>query len=337
MQETPDFSIVTSALVDETRPFPPKLLYHLSSLSPSEAIQLKHTWPEVRVERRRGILEDLEDLSEKDDLLIFDEIGKIGLKDPDPQVIINAIKLLWQTEDKKLVPVYLDLLAMHADESVRAAAGNILGNFVYLGEIESIPAALLKRIEEALLEANHNDHSDLVRRRTLESLGYSSRQEVEGLIKIAIKHKDTLWLESALFAMGRSADEMWDKDVLRMLHHEDPGVRISAIHAAGDLALDEARSYMMDLLEEEIEDDEMLSEVIWSLSQIGGHGARETLEGLQDKTTDEDILDLIEDALDNLSLTEDASLFELMDVDLEGDEDEEDILNLDEDLGDEEL
>jgi hypothetical protein len=77
--------------------------------------------------------------------------------------------------------------------------------------------------------------------------------------------------------------------------------------------------------------------VIWALSQIGGEGVRETLEGLQDKTDDPDVESLIEDALDNLSLTEDASLFELMDVDLEDEEDDDVFSNLDDDLEDDDL
>lgn len=337
MEEQMDFALVITALLDETRPFPPKLLYHLSAITPEETMTLKHTWPQVMVERRRALLEDLEMLSEKDLLLIFDEIGKIGLHDTDNQVIFNAIRLLWHTEDKNLVPEYIHYLNTHPDEGVRAVAGSILGNFVYLGEVECIPASLLKSIEEALLHATHKDRSDLVRRRTLESLGYSCREEVVPLIKSALAKSDPLWQESALFAMGRSADNQWDKYVLKHLDDEDLSVKISAIHAAGDLAIEKARTFLVDMLNEDIEDDELLSEVIWALSQIGGEGVRETLEGLQDKTDDPDVESLIEDALDNLCLTEDATLFELMDVDLENEEGDDVFSDLDIDLEDDDF
>ena len=337
MEEQMDFALVITALLDETRPFPPKLLYHLSAITPEETMTLKHTWPQVMVERRRALLEDLEMLSEKDLLLIFDEIGKIGLHDTDNQVIFNAIRLLWHTEDKNLVPEYIHYLNTHPDEGVRAVAGSILGNFVYLGEVECIPASLLKSIEGDQLHATHKDRSDLVRRRTLESLGYSCREEVVPLIKSALAKSDPLWQESALFAMGRSADNQWDKYVLKHLDDEDLSVKISAIHAAGDLAIEKARTFLVDMLNEDIEDDELLSEVIWALSQIGGEGVRETLEGLQDKTDDPDVESLIEDALDNLCLTEDASLFELMDVDLENEEDEDVFSDLDIDLEDDDF
>ncbi|MCJ7661085.1 MAG: HEAT repeat domain-containing protein [Anaerolineales bacterium] len=112
-------------------------------------------------------------------------------------------------------------------------------------------------------------------------------------------------------------------------------MQIEAVHASGELAIEGARPFLLNLLEEEIEDPDLLSEVIWALSQIGGENVRQTLEGLQDITEDEEVLDLIEDALDNLSLAEDRSIFDLMDFDL--DLDDEDVALDDLDFDDEEL
>ena len=322
MEQNPlEFQIVIDALLDETRPFPAKLLYQLSALEGDEISQLKRIWPKIDTFRRRALLEDLEELAVKDSLLLYEDIGKLALSDSDPIVIINAIRLLWQEEDKRLAPIFIQFLGNHDDEGVRAAAGGILGNFVYMGEIETIPSSLHKEVEQALLKAYAQDPSDLVRRRTLESLGYSSRSEVTSLIKAAYSQKDTLWLESALVAMGRSADNQFDRQVFQMLNHEDLSVRICAIHASGDLVIEKARTHLLDLLDEGIEDDELLAEVVWALSQIGGHGVRETLEGLQDITEDLDMIDIIDDALDNLSLTEDGSLFDMLEVDLDDEDD----------------
>jgi len=336
MDKKLSFDTVISALLDDTRLFPPKYLYQFSAITPEEFVKLKKIWPQIGIERRRALLDDLEDLSDKDDLLMLDDVGKIGLYDTDSIVITNAIRLLWHAEDKKLVPIFIQYVATHADEGVRATAASILGTYVYLGEMESIPTELHTEIEETLLLATRKDPSDLVRRRALEALGYSSRDEVAPLIRSAYANKDTLWIESALYAMGRSADNQWDASVLKMLDHEDLSVQIEAVHACGELAIERARSHLLNLLEEEIEDADLLSEVIWALSQIGGERVRETLEGLQDITEDEEVLDLIEDALDNLSLAEDRSLFDLMDFDLDIDDDEDDDLD-DLDFDDEDL
>jgi hypothetical protein len=82
----------------------------------------------------------------------------------------------------------------------------------------------------------------------------------------------------------------------------------------------------------EEEDADILSAVIWSLSQIGGEDVRTYLESLLDQLDDEDEeqIAFLEEALDNLSFTEDLDRFDLLAVDpddelleLEEDDDEE--------------
>jgi hypothetical protein len=73
----------------------------------------------------------------------------------------------------------------------------------------------------------------------------------------------------------------------------------------------------MDLLEEEAQDVEIRFAVIWALSQIGGDGIRETLDALLDETDDEEEIEWIENALDNLTLTETGQAMNLLDIDLE--------------------
>ena len=76
-----------------------------------------------------------------------------------------------------------------------------------------------------------------MRRRAIESLGFSGRPEVPDLIKTAYKQKDTDWVESALFAMGRSADQVWQNDIISMFDHAKPSVQSEAIQAAGQPAV----------------------------------------------------------------------------------------------------
>jgi len=323
MENPIDFSQIIAALLDNTVPFPPTLLNSLSGIYSTELLTLKQTWPQIAVERRRALLEDLDQLADHDTLLDFDNVGRIALADTDPVVLINAISLLWQAEDKKLIPQFINFMQSHENEGVRAAAASALSPYVYLGELEKLPVALQQQIEEALLEANRTDRSLLVRRRALEALGYSCREEVENLISKACQSTDTLWLESALCAIGRSADNYWDKQVLSFLDHAAPEVQIAAVHAAGNLGISRARQPLLELLADEPEDEELRAELIWALSQIGGERVQETLEDLLDKTDDPDEIDLLEQALDNLSFTEDSTGFGLLDVDL----DEEDLLD----------
>jgi len=318
------FQTVLDALLDNETPFPARYMHHFSDMTPTDLTILLKGWPQISTRRKHTLLDDLEELSETDTLTNLDDMARPLLTDDDPQVRVRAIRLLWENEDLKLVPIFLKLMNKDADTEVRAAAANALGLFVYQGELEKIPAKLHRRIEDALLKATTSAKETLLRRRALESLGYSSRQEVIPLIDAAYHDKNPDWVVSALFAMGRSSDEHWKKQVLSKLHAPDDDIRSEAIHAAGELELVSARSILLDLLEDE-EDLELRRELIWALSKISGEGVRDRLEELLDAETDDEEAGFIEEAMDNLAFNEDMSQFGLFDLDPEADLHEEEL------------
>ncbi len=318
MPQNEPFLTVVDALLDDSQPFPARYLHRFSDLEPEDLKKLTKAWPQVSPRRKHTLLEDLEGLAEADTLTSFDDLARSLLADADPQVRARSVRLLWECEDAKLVPVYLDMLNNDEDVEVRAAAANALSQFVYLGELEKIPAELHHKIEDQLLEAATSAKGILVRRRALESLGYSGRAEVIPLIEAAYRQKNPDWIVSALFAMGRSSDKRWKKQVLSQLRAPGEDVRSEAIHAAGELELESARPALLDLLEDE-EDLEVRHELIWALSRIGGEGVRAKLEELFEVEEDDEVADFIEEALDTLSFTEDMGGFDLFDVDPEVD------------------
>ena len=330
------------ALLDLETPFPARLLYQFSDM-PSDDLQvLASVWRTIPIVRRRAVLQDLLELSEHDDLLMFENIGRIALQDGDAECEVSGIDLLLEVGDPKLVPTFLRMLSA-ADEAdfVRAAAANALGLYVYLGELEELKAETHHQIEDALLLAYGKDPSDLVRRRALESLGFSSREEVPPLLRFASAKDSEEWLESALFAMGRSADQQWESLVLEHLDHDNPDVKGQAIHAAGELYLTSARVRLLKQLDRE-KDEYLRSELIWALSQIGGEGIEEKFERLLATTDDDEEANLLEEALDMLNFTNEVANLDLMKIDfdhihdsLDGDEDEIEAWDTDEDEEDE--
>jgi HEAT repeat protein len=318
MAEHTPFSQVVQALLDETSPFPARLLYRFSDLEPSDLDSVLEAWPKVSLRRKLALLEDLEELAESDTLMCFDNIARALLTDPEAGVRTGAIRLLVECNDIKLVPVYLEMLTSDESIETRAAAASALGLFVYEGELEEIPAKTLKEVEEALFDAVQNASATLVRRRALEALGTSSREEVPALIEAAYRRKDADWMVSALFAMGRSSDERWEKQILAQLRNQNDDIRAEAIRAAGGVELASARASLLDLLEDE-EDLEMRREIVWSLSKIGGEGVRDKLEELLDSEPDDEEADFLEEALDNLLFTEDLNRFEMFDFDSDED------------------
>lgn len=340
-----------NALMDLEHQFPSRLLYQFSDLSTSEQNTLANCWSKVPLQRRQTFLQDLVSLAENDPVLMYEAVARIALDDEDTDVCISAIDLLFDSEDRHLIPIYLRLLADQTrSEALRAAVANALGPYVYMGEVEKIRAEVLHEIEETLLRAYNEDVSELVRRRALEALGYSSREEIPAMLRKAAAMRDDLWLESAMFAMGRSADEQWEASVLENLEHENLAVRIQAVHAAGELALKKARRNLLRAIDL-VDDDELRHEIIWALAQIGGEGVERKLDALLAAAEDDEESAFLEEAMEMLNFTEGGDEMELISVPWDQDEaeeleedgdedddfdDDEDEFSFDEDFDDEE-
>jgi HEAT repeat protein len=315
------FSRLIEALLDDSDPFPPSYLHLFSDISRQDLAELKTHWPQVNPNRRVTLLKDLEELAEVDMQMSFDNLGKFALNDPQPEVRAAAARILWECHDKKLIPVYLNMVKNDEAEIVRAAAASALGTFVYQGELEEIPEATLSTIVAILLEITRGKDSKLVKRRALESLGFSGHADVHNLIQEAFHKKDKEWLITSLFAMGRSADQRWEESILDQLDDPDVDIQTEAIRAAGQLELASARKPLLTILKNESEiDDSVRSAAIISISQIGGEGVIEILSALLEKSEDEEVSGFIEDAIGFLSFIQDLQFPGILDF--ESDEDD---------------
>jgi HEAT repeat protein len=326
---------LVDALLDENTPFPPSYLYRLSDLEPTELSMVAEAWPKLSVRRRQALTEDLAQLNEADDLLSFEQFTRLALKDSDPEVRLLAVRMLSEYENSSFLSTFLDMAEHDPDLEVRAASTTVLGLFVYLGEVDALPSASFHQVEECLLRIVNSSDEPLVRRSALESLGYSSRDELFSLIERAYASGETDWLASALLAMGRSADQRWEPSILVMLDHIRPVVRAEAVTAAGGMEIEAAVPRLIELLDDSDENVRMSS--IWSLSQIGGEGVRDALIHMLETTEEEEEAALLEEALENLAFTEGVEGFTLIDytraMSEDDDGDEEDLFFFeDEDL-----
>ncbi|HWQ04276.1 MAG TPA: HEAT repeat domain-containing protein [Longilinea sp.] len=307
------FKSILEALLDTSKVFPPVYLHRFSDLAGADLKSLKDIWEKIPEGRRAALIEDLEDLYDSDTLLSFEEIARVAIADSHPPVRAGAIRLLWDYQGKDLVAVYQLLLERDPDEIVRAQSASILGQYVYLGELGEIPAELHRVIEDTLLQTVESGEVKLVRRRALESLGYSGRDEVIPLIQNAFDSGDFAWIASALFAMGRSTDERWASNVIQMLDHHEAEVQLEAIRAAGMLELVSARKFLLQMVKTGIDDADLRSTVAWSLSQIGGEQVAGALDKLLAMAEDDEETEFIQTAIDNLDFKQGLDNFELMD------------------------
>ena len=309
-EQTISFQTVLDALTSSGKDFPRRYYQHFSDIGPLELKTVQDVWPRVKLDRKLSVLNGLLSMAESDTLVNFDVFARGILDDSEATVRVLAIRLLGECEDTKLVPAFIDLLKNDPDVSVRVEAANALNLFVDLGELEEISEEVYGEVYAALLEAAKGAEETRLRRRALESLGWSSNPEVPELIESAFEGNID-WRVSALVAMGRSADDRWEDRVLRSLLDDNDKVRKAAVQSAGMLAFKSARLPLLKLLESD-DNGDLMTAAIWSLSQIGGEDVQTYLENLIDQTEDEDLIDFIEEALDNLAFTEDLDRFELM-------------------------
>ncbi|NIS81444.1 MAG: hypothetical protein GTO14_14855 [Anaerolineales bacterium] len=296
---------------DEDRPFPFERLAELSDLDKHHTAQLHEMWPHFPETRKRILLATLGQQAFEHIELTFEPINRLALFDSDAEVRSIAIQNLWECEDPTLAKPLLNALNEDGEAHVRAVAATALGLFVWLGEIEELPADLLRLIEEGLLRAAVQDEASEVRRRSLESLGFSSRSEVPRLIENAYQTEEESSKQSALFAMGRSASDLWKPHVLAELFHASPKIRLEAARAAGELEINEAIENLIDLLQDI--DEGVRDTAIWALAELGGEDAKEALVDILRTAEDEAFLTYVSEALDHMAFidgTRDLLMFD---------------------------
>jgi HEAT repeat protein len=308
------FQTILDALLNDNKDFPQRYLQFFSDIDPASLKAFLDVWPSVNPTRKLILLRQLEVLAESDTIVSFEDLGRALVKDVDGNVRAAAIRLLAESDDPKLADTYINILQKDTELEPRLEAATMLGEYVILGELEELDETIHHKIEDTLLAIVSSKEDDRLRRRALEAIGYSSRQEAGTVIETAFTRASPEWVASALTAMGRSSDLQWEEQVITMLVNEDLRIRKAAVEAAGELMSSDARGLLLSMLEDE-EDDDVMAAIIWSLSQIGGEDVRTYLEALLDQTEDEESLEHLENALENLTFTEDLERFEMLALD----------------------
>ena len=221
----PQLNAVLQALLDNSQLFPLELLPFFSDIPPADLNEIKKTWPEITLERKLSLLEDLEDKMEADTMLSCNELAKFALNDDFPEVRSSAISLLWECDDHKLAAVFGGMLENDESDLVQTAAAAALGKFVLLGELDEIPASAAERTIKVLIKKLNSHPFKELEQELVKSLAYSSRPEIATMIEKARQDSDPSWQTAAIIAMGRSADDRWEKPILQMIRSDDPEIK----------------------------------------------------------------------------------------------------------------
>lgn len=311
--------------------------YSLSDLDGDNLIAFQDLWDEMPVERRRSLISRLVETAEMNFELDFSAIIFPALDDSDFEVRLAAIEGILEDSPRRVIERLMQIAQDDPYTDVRAAAVQALGQFVLQGELGKLPAALNTRLQELVLALYRDSQEDLdVRRRALEAIGNCSRDGVLDMIRQAYNADDLMMRVSAVFAMGRTCDDVWQPQILEELSSDQPEMRYEAARAAGELEL---RPALPRLAELAYDDDRQIQEMaIWSLGEIGGKVSTKVLNDLAklaENTNDEVLAEAVAEAQAAASLAGDMlPLFNFPEYDDDSLEEEVDLLLDDDEIDD---
>lgn len=295
----------TLAILTQLTPgqmIPAGVVRSLSNLHPSLVMAMVPVWVKLENEVKRDVMQALVELGASDFETDYTLVGMMAIDDEDPEVRRLAIELTSFIEERPYMDTLFDIAQNDASDDVRAAALKALGAFVLRGELGTISENATAPVVQYLLSVLRDRREDSeVRARALESIGYSSHEAVTGEIQRAYNGDDSRMKTSSIFAMGASGDDQWAEYIVHELERGSAENRFEAARAAGELLLQEAVRPLSQLVFGE--DSEIVREAVWALGEIGGKEAARVLQALLEQVEgeddDDDFIDLIEDALDN--------------------------------------
>lgn len=287
-------------------------LYILSKMDKAALTIFTDTWATIAPPRRQDIARELVAIAETNFEVDFSQVFMVALGDADPEIRVLAINGLWEHDTPDTLKTLIAILNEDPAISVRAAAANGLGRFIFWGEMEELPPRYAQQAYQALYSTIYNASTDVeVRRRAVEGIAFSSEPAVIPIIEAAYYDDNEHMQISAVFAMGRNADARWIPQVVTELDNPLAEIRFEAARAAGELEAADAVPGLVQLLEVD-PDPEIQEMAMWSLGQIGGPMAQEALEAHLDHPN-EALAMAAEEALEELTLLRGWSDFDLLD------------------------
>src|SRR5512136_1423360 len=185
-KRAPTVEALLQQLADDSQPLSVAKLYALTNLDGVDLSRVQAVWPTLLDDRRRATIRHLVDIAETNFEVNFGPVFRLALNDSDAEVREAALDGLWEDTDPALIPALLNILQNDPSEQVRAAGARALGQFVYLDDIEEIPHAKVESALKTLRQIIAAPDEPLeVRRRAVEAIGFSSAEDVPGLIRQA--------------------------------------------------------------------------------------------------------------------------------------------------------
>ena len=192
---------------------------------------------------------------------------------------------------------------------MRTHAISALGRYIFEGDAAafedwdgyeiSITADDYARVTDFLFRiAQDPEEAVEARRYAIEALAFRSEDaDVLDLIEWAYHHDDRRLKVSALFSMARNGDPRWTDSILQELHSRDTEIQYEAVHAAGELGLEEATHSLIEMVRSKNVRKPLRLLAIYALGEIGDERAYPVLDRLT-HSRDRDVRDVAREAVE---------------------------------------
>lgn len=256
-------------------------LKELSGISEQEAEALARRWCNWHEARLRELITKMTALAEEDPLLEFEPILQRALSLEFSAVRAMAVTGLGESNDKRLVRRFTQLLRQDASREVRTAAALSLARFSEWARDGWLIEKDRRRLRAGLRSViDDRSESFEVRRRSLEAIAPFGGEDVHKRIRAAFESGKAPLVQSAIYAMGRTSDATWLNDVLAALGSHHPATRFEAVRALGEIGDERHAGYLKDALDED--DAQIAVAVAVALGKLGGSVARRLLSAATD-------------------------------------------------------
>jgi HEAT repeat protein len=284
-------------------------LEQLSGLAGELEDLFKRGWQTIPEARRVEIIGRLVEIADDNPELDCHAVFCHALSDDEPVVRERATAGLWETEDRRTIPLLIDRLEKDSVDEVRAGAAQALGHFAVLADSGKLVPRDVTRVWEALkASVDDEDEPLMVRRRSLESVAAFRAPEVRSWIQWGFDHPESMLRQSALFAMARSGDWAWLEIVIGEMESDDPAMRYEAANAAREFAAEEALPALAELTHDI--DAQVSLSALHAIAGIGGAKARGLLRAYSNSEDDPVVQEAAAEALEILEA--DAADFSTM-------------------------
>src|SRR3954470_14373197 len=102
------FDELMDRLAGETAPASATQMTSLTNLDGEKLAIFTQRWPDIEPKRRASLLRQLNDLAEDNVELDFEAVYRVALDDDDDETRAAAIDGLWEVEDRRLIPRYVE-------------------------------------------------------------------------------------------------------------------------------------------------------------------------------------------------------------------------------------